>query len=515
MVLRQMVLRHVTGAVLVLVCAAGAWGAPLKVVFVTGSAEYDSDTSMPAYERWLEAHYDVDVTLLKANGWEDLPGLEALETCDTALFFTRRLRISGEQLERVKRYLGGGKPIVAVRTASHGFQGFLEFDKEVAGGNYRNHLPDGPTLESFVVPGAAQHPILAGVGPIKSRCSVYRTGPLAADTQELLHVKTMDGKQPIFWMRGKTKEGKPIHEDADQPLAWTREHKGGRVFYVALGNVQDFENAAFQRLIANGLFWTARREPEAKPLPPVPTRVVKSAEIALPVQQRKNGGAERATLNASNTALILCDVWDMHWCAPASERLDALVPRMEEVVRACRAAGIAVIHAPSDTMAFYEGTIPRRRMQEAPQAPAPQEQKCETPRLPIDDSDGGCTDNNLEPYSAWTRQHAGISIDDVDGVSDSGREVYNYLAANGITNLLIMGVHTNMCVLNRGFAIRQMTRWGISCYLVRDLTDTMYDPEDPPKVSHDEGTDLVVKYIEEHYAPSLLSADLLSALPKP
>ena len=112
-----MVLRHVAGVMLGVVCVTAAWSAPLKVVFVTGSAEYDTETSMPAYEQWLEAHYDVDVTLLKANGWEDLPGLEALETCDAALFFTRRLKISGEQLERVKRYLGGGKPIVAVRTA--------------------------------------------------------------------------------------------------------------------------------------------------------------------------------------------------------------------------------------------------------------------------------------------------------------------------------------------------------------------------------------------------------------
>ena len=50
-----------------------------------------------------------------------LQGLENLESCDVALLFTRRLTIKGEQLERVKKYCQSGKPIVAVRTASHGF----------------------------------------------------------------------------------------------------------------------------------------------------------------------------------------------------------------------------------------------------------------------------------------------------------------------------------------------------------------------------------------------------------
>jgi nicotinamidase-related amidase len=207
-------------------------------------------------------------------------------------------------------------------------------------------------------------------------------------------------------------------------------------------------------------------------------------------------------------------VWDKHWCGPASERLDKLVPRMDEVVRACRAAGIQVIHAPSETLSFYQDTVPRRRMQEAPRVDPPKPMICIDPKLPIDDSDGGCTDNSLDYYNAWTREHAGLSIEDADGISDNGGEVYSYLAANGITNLLVMGVHTNMCILGRPFAIRQMTKWGIHCHLIRDLTDTMYDPQDAPHVSHDEGTELVVEHIEKYWAPSCTSADLLAALPK-
>ena len=71
-----------------------------------------------------------------------------------------------------------------------------------------------------------------------------------------------------------------------------------------------------------------------------------------------------------------------------------------------------------------------------------------------------------------------------------------------------MGVHTNMSVLGRSFGIRQMVRWGLSVALVRDLTDTMYNPAMPPYVSHDEGTRLVVEYIEKFWCPTILSSDL-------
>jgi nicotinamidase-related amidase len=86
--------------------------------------------------------------------------------------------------------------------------------------------------------------------------------------------------------------------------------------------------------------------------------------------------------------------------------------------------------------------------------------------------------------------------------------VYSYLRHQGIEQLLIMGVHTNMCVLNRSFAIKQMVRWGVDVTLVRDLTDTMYNPAMPPYVSHAEGTRLVVEYVEKFWCPTIHSQDL-------
>ena len=74
--------------------------------------------------------------------------------------------------------------------------------------------------------------------------------------------------------------------------------------------------------------------------------------------------------------------------------------------------------------------------------------------------------------------------------------------------MALMGVHTNICILNRSFGIRQMTRLGFQVVLVRDLTDSMYDPRKRPFVSHARGTELVIEHIEATWCPSILSDDL-------
>ena len=64
---------------------------------------------------------------------------------------------------------------------------------------------------------------------------------------------------------------------------------------------------------------------------------------------------------ADQTALLLCDVWNGHWCRGAVERLDAMVERMDAVVRVVRTAGGLIVHAPSDTMDFYADAPARKR----------------------------------------------------------------------------------------------------------------------------------------------------------
>jgi hypothetical protein len=134
----------------------------------------------------------------------------------------------------------------------------------------------------------------------------------------------------------------------------------------------------------------------------------------------------------------------------------------------------------------------------------------EDPPLPVDAGDQGADTGETSWHVAWTRQHPGIRIDEErDAISDNGREVHAFLAGQGIDRLLIMGVHANMCVLNRSFAVKQMVRWGMRVALIGDLTDAMYNPARPPYVSHAEGTRLVVEYIEKFWCPTVESGQLL------
>ena len=214
----------------------------------------------------------------------------------------------------------------------------------------------------------------------------------------------------------------------------------------------------------------------------------------------------------AETAVIICDMWDKHWCAGATRRVGELVRKMAPAIARARERGIPIIHSPSETMEFYKDYPQRKRILEIPRVDAPAPIPLPEPKLPIDDSDGGCDTPGDAFYTAWKRQHPGLTIGDADVISDQGAEVYCFLRHKGIGHLLVMGVHTNMCILNRTFAIKQMTRWGIRCILVRDLTDTMYDPHDRPFVSHEEGTELVVRHIEKHWCPSTTSGELLAAV---
>ena len=112
--------------------------------------------------------------------------------------------------------------------------------------------------------------------------------------------------------------------------------------------------------------------------------------------------------------------------------------------------------------------------------------------LPIDDSDMGC-DCKVEvrdPRRRGRGRSRAIEIADGDAITDNGQETWNLLAERGIDNVILCGVHLNMCVLGRPFAIRQMVKLGKNVVLMRDMTDTMYNPERPPGVSHFAGTDL-------------------------
>jgi nicotinamidase-related amidase len=255
-----------------------------------------------------------------------------------------------------------------------------------------------------------------------------------------------------------------------------------------------------------------------------PTMSAADGTIEMVLRSRAKDGAVTETpakWEPKKTALIICDMWDDHWCRSASRRVGELAGPLNETVKAARARGVFIIHAPSSVTAFYKEAPQRKLAQAAPFAATPvplaKAQRWGTawcwtdPKreavLPIDDSDMGCscTGQKCEIREAWTRQISAIEMAPGDALTDDGQETWNLLQERGIDNVILCGVHLNMCVLGRPFAIRQMVTLGKNVALLRDLTDTMYNPERPPGVDHFTGTDLVVAHVEKHWCPSFTS----------
>ena len=272
---------------------------------------------------------------------------------------------------------------------------------------------------------------------------------------------------------------------------------------------------------------------DKKAEPPVPTEEVKAealakrpqvpGRLAITLRDRQKTSAgkirertRKVEWKASETAVIICDMWNGHYCQLAAQRVDAMAPRMNRVITAARAHGVLIIHAPSGCMDVYDKTPHRWRMKLAPasKTPIPLMGWCyrdpqREPELPVDVSKQPCDDPLVgKAIRRFSKQHAAIKITGFDGVSANGQEIFNVLHREGIRNVVLMGVHTNMCVLGRPFGIRQMVRLGFQVALARDLTDAMYDPRQAPYVSHTRGTELVVEHIETYWCASLMGADL-------
>jgi nicotinamidase-related amidase len=252
------------------------------------------------------------------------------------------------------------------------------------------------------------------------------------------------------------------------------------------------------------------------------------SRLAADTANAEQPASKAVNWETKKTVLIICDMWDDHWCKSAARRVGEMAGPMNDVIKQARARGVLIIHAPSSVTKFYDGTAPRERARKAPFAKTPvplataerwgtawcwPDAKREK-ELPIDDSDMGCDcKDKCTIREAWTRQIATIEIAPEDAITDHGQETWNLLAERGIDHVILMGVHLNMCVLGRPFAIRQQVQLGKNVVLCRDLTDTMYNPDKAPKVSHFDGTDLVIEHVEKYWCPTITSRDLTGRAP--
>jgi len=253
----------VLASVILLLPAAAA--TKPHAVLVVGTHHYTPQKSMPGFAAELE-RLGFRTTVVNP-AWDPekdkrgLPGLEALKTADVGVFFIRFLKLGDDQLKHITDFVESGKPVVGLRTTTHGFnypKGHPQaawndgFGRDVFGTPYLIHLNGKSDIQ--IAKGAGKHPILTGVsGEWESPGTLYLT-------------KRQPGTEPLLMGTGRTKAGKRTNQFGTHDLkaemtdvvAWTWKNQwGGRVFTSSLGHLGDFDVPQSMRVMVNGVFWAA------------------------------------------------------------------------------------------------------------------------------------------------------------------------------------------------------------------------------------------------------------------
>jgi hypothetical protein len=263
-------------------------GTGRHIVLIAADQEYRSEQAMPMMARILSKHHGFDCTVLfgvngkgevdptmpvyPKKGEEDqfrkhnIPGLEHLASADLVIFFTRLLTLPGDQQEKIVAYLDSGKPVIALRTANHGFRGALpykidgktvNFGRDLLGGAFMGHHGrwHADSTRGTIVPELKNHPIARGVTDIWGPSDVYRTYKEGTGLP--------DGCTALVWgqpLTGRNPDDGPNPDKIPLPVAWfkhweTSKGKKARVFQSTMGSARDLQSAGLRRLVINAAYW--------------------------------------------------------------------------------------------------------------------------------------------------------------------------------------------------------------------------------------------------------------------
>ena len=246
----------------------------------------------------------------------------------------------------------------------------------------------------------------------------------------------------------------------------------------------------------------------APPIPITVRRQVLSSAVGGSGRTEWLRTATVASWLPSETAIVVVDMWNDHWCKSDVTRIQEIAVPMNHTLGVARELGIHVVFAPSDVTQFYANTTVRRRTLALPNATLPPRHPrynaSTMPTFPLGTTtDGSCDDGRSKPGSPWTRQLETLHIDsqrdyliaaDLPGNSMAGaQELFNVVRHEGIRNIVYVGVHENMCVMEHPFAIEAVASWGWPSdrmAVMRELVDASCNPADRPYVSHARGLEI-------------------------
>lgn len=239
------------------------------------------------------------------------------------------------------------------------------------------------------------------------------------------------------------------------------------------------------------------------------------AGIELTLQTRDPASGEitltTEKIDPARVGVIAVDVWNFHWCKTATMRVDAIVPRLNQALEAARALGMTVMLCPSDVVDNYVGYPQRETVLALPEMAVPRLVDVTCPEPP--DAGGcACGREKCAVNYGWDAMHPGLRIGEGDLMPDTQSEVFAICRQRGLTHLIYVGFHTQVCLLGKPMGLKAMKSAGLRCILARDMTDAHpgYDPA--RGFTPDLNTEQVVGHFERHLAPTIHFADELQKL---
>jgi hypothetical protein len=255
------------------------------VVLISGDEEYRSEEALPQLAKILAKHHGFRCTVVFAvdpktgtinpNVRNNIPGLEALQSADLMVIFTRFRDLPDEQMKYIADYVDSGRPIIGLRTATHAFsiprnKTYARysynsrdwpggFGREVLGETWVNHhgKHGKESTRGIIAKGQENNPGLRGIkdGDIWGPTDVYAVHlPLPGDCKPLVLGQVLENMKPT---------DKPVAGKKNDPMmsiAWIKTYKSGsgktgRVFTSTIGASQDLESEGLRRLLVNACYW--------------------------------------------------------------------------------------------------------------------------------------------------------------------------------------------------------------------------------------------------------------------
>ena len=99
-------------------------------------------------------------------------------------------------------------------------------------------------------------------------------------------------------------------------------------------------------------------------------------QLSLDLQRRRPRDGKRIvesqSFQAHKLGIVIVDLWDWHWCKTASERVGALIPRMNKALECARQMGVQIFHCPTDGAMAWAGTPEREAALATPRHALPE-----------------------------------------------------------------------------------------------------------------------------------------------